>query len=294
MKTASFFLIIWASLVGYVLAQEPNVKPVSDLPKSVNVQAGTLSLFVDWDPAKDGSFRVFVANRSKQIEVLDYAYGQPRFFLEAKSEQGKWERATVHIDDMCGTGLGIFKLKPDTFVEGSFGIVGKQEAGLERQRIESEIQKKKDFMRTARMTQEAYKAMIAEIDALDNALTELKNRWRLREVRIRVCGENINGFSNSTQMEVDLQAIENAKRDNKAIRDSSLQRLEAIILGTEIFKPIEQPLQVDPVHTAIYAIGQKGHSVKEARAVLERVIAKSENEQTVALAKQRLTYEPFK
>ncbi|MFK7770099.1 MAG: hypothetical protein AB8B55_23015 [Mariniblastus sp.] len=295
MKIALFAILTSLLLSVSVIGQQPEQRANSDLADDVAINAGTFELFTDWKIDKHGRVKVFVINSSNKPVKLDYGYGNPKLFLEAKNENSVWDRATVHYDETCGTGLGVYELQPGNFSVGQFSLAPDNDA--ERGRIQIKIKKIRDLMARARMTKEAFDAKLTEVHQLEKQLVENSKNWAKREIRIRTFGpdENSIGVSNSSNRQVDLRAIENSKRDSMAIRTASLERLEAIITGTEVVKLLESGgIAMNPIHLAIYSVGRAGHSIEHATAILERVVAESKNETVVNLAKNRLSRKPFK
>ena len=292
MNTFCAAIVASLLLINPVFAQEPEQKPLDkpfvQQPKLSGIETGTVGIFADWKPNKRGTHDIIVVNRSDESVTLDYGYGNPDCYLEAKNEDGIWERATLEVFHMCGTGLGRYKLKPGFFSVGMFGM---PDYGNARKTIlERQIKENQAYMNLANMTKETRKTKLAETKQLQSQLAELEEHFEEREVRIRAYGQNVKAVSNSSKAVIDVRVIAAAKCDSLAIQTASLARLESIIMGEEVIDSVP----FDPVHVAIRSLGREGHSIEKSATILKRVIAESKDEKLVDIATRLLAAKPFK
>jgi len=284
-------------LVNAVFAQEPVQKslnaPFVQQPKLTGIEVGTVGLFADWTPNKQGTHELIVINRTTKPVTLSYAYENPDCVLEAKNDDGVWERATVHIDHLCGTGIGSYQLKPDFFSAGIFGIPN--DGSARKMQLEKSIEANEACLSHANMTREAREAKLVATKQLQSELAELEKHLQEREIRICIYGENVKATSNSTTAVIDVRVIAAAKCDRVGIQTASLERLESIIMGEEVIESESSGgVPFDPVNIAIDSLGAEEHSIEKAAAILRRVIAESKDENLVVIAKEKLAAKPFK
>ncbi len=292
LKTAFLTLILaLATSHGLFGQMEPEMKPVSELPDSFNTQDGEVGLHVDWESDKNGEVKVFIVNRSAEPVTLRHAYGSAYLKLEAENTTGDWVRAEFHISETCGTGLGEFTLQPGHWITQTHGIQTSLPEGQKTDAIEQEIKEIREFMARARLTQEAYNERMAHIAALEKKLEESDGRnFEERTVRLRIYDGGSRAISNSGTAVVNLANIEKAKHDIFAITFADIERLRAIISGTEEIE-VKQPefgLPFLPKPTAIYALGQSNHSIEDVTDILQSVIKNESDASLVEIAKERL------
>lgn len=292
-KTASLSILLLAmALVSQLSAQtEPELKPLSELPGSVKTTDGKVGMFVDWTPDENGQVKVYVVNRSDEAVTLRHAYGSVYAKIEAQNEEGNWERAEWQGIETCGTGLGAFDLKPGHWMTQTHRINVAKASDVDKDAIRKEIEEIKDFMQRARLTKAAYDERMNRIAELEKQLEEADgNGLVTRKVRLRIYDQNSRAFSNVGEAAIDPSNIEMAKNDIFAIQFASIERLRAIILGDEEVE-IAGPgrgLMISPVTTAIYALGQKDHSIEDVTDILKTFIEKETDESLIELAKEQL------
>lgn len=298
MKNILFTLSIAMLFSSVSVAQTgPTQSPIDKLPTTAKSIKGKLSLFTDWKANDQGALIVYIVNRSGKAEPIEYCYESFDLKLEAKNDQGVWERAAVHIDVTCGTGCGTIKLNPAHFVRGEFMLPANQ-AKSQVEMCQKEITEIKEFMQRARMTKAAYDERMARIEMLEKQVA--KNRiegddWGKREVRLRMYDVPSLVVSNTSHQMVNTASIENAKRDVMAVRVASVERLEAILSGKEKFVAFKSDfgLPFDPKATAIQTLKRADIPQATAKRILQQVVTTNEDEKLVGLAKQMLERSPF-
>lgn len=291
LKTLFFSLILVLASSQLSFAQmEPEMKPVGELPDTVKTTDGEVGLFVDWETDKNSAAKVYIVNRSEEPVTLRHAYGSAYLKMEADNGKGVWERAEFHISETCGTGLGEFTLQPGHWMTQTHRIQTELPAKQNTEAIENEIKEIRDFMARARLTQEAYNERMNKIAALEKQLADAdQTNFEMRTVRLRIYDAGSRAISNSGQAVVNLSFIEKAKHDVFAITFADIERLRAIILGTEeieVRKP-EFGLPFVPREIAIYSLGQSTHSIEDVTDILQSVI-ENESETLVEIAKEKL------
>lgn len=299
MKNLLFTLSMVMLFSSISVAQtSPTQSQIDKLPATVESIKGKLSLFTDWKANQDGALTVYIVNQSGEAVPLDYCYESFDFKLEAKNDQGGWERTAVHIDATCGTGCGTMKLNTAHFVSGQFMPPANQ-AKSQVEMCQKEITEIKDFMKRARMTKDAYDERMARIATLEKQIAQNRiegDDWVKREVRLRMHDVSARAVSNSSHQMVNAASIENAKRDVLAIRLASVERLEAILSGKEKFVAFKSEfgLPFNPNVTAIQTLTRSDIPQATAKRVLENVVSANEDKKLVELAKQMLDQMAFK
>lgn len=97
-------------------------RPLADLPNAIVVAPQKLSIHVDWGSAKDGMVNVYVINATDDDKMIGTLYGNVTFHQEVWTARKRWERATPHVDEMCGVGIGQHALPAQMYVVEKVGI----------------------------------------------------------------------------------------------------------------------------------------------------------------------------
>ncbi|QDV22222.1 hypothetical protein Q31a_05060 [Aureliella helgolandensis] len=97
-------------------------RPVTDLPKDIVVASQKLSIYVDWRSAEDGMVSAYVINATQQDKMIGTYFGNVSFHQEVWTSKERWERATPHVDEICGVGFGQHSLPAHTYIVEEVGI----------------------------------------------------------------------------------------------------------------------------------------------------------------------------
>lgn len=320
----SVLAIFVSSLLSFsVFADEPKMNPISELPKSAKTKDGEIGVFVDWKNVANSQVQVFIVNRRDKPVTLQHAYGRCYLKLEVQNQKKTWDRVEVHIDEMCGTGLGEFVLKPGTWLQQSHSVSflrnpnakqATKNASVDTKKViaelEASIAKMREFMTRARFTKEGldkYNAQIKELedqlvaakglqrkhDALAAQLPVKENTVQLagkpenRMVRLRMYDFACRSASNTAPMLFDnFDAIKKCQGDAHAIRYADIGKLRAIIFDKVKFEPQQMgglPMQ-NPKLMAVSALARSWHPVEEVTSTLNEII-EGKDDALVARAK---------
>ena len=260
-----------------VFAQD--ARPLTELPENVKTTDKEVGIFVDWKNVANSQVQVFIVNRSDKPLTLSHAYGNCYLKLEVQNESKKWERFEAHSDELCGTGLGTFELKPGQWVQQPHGIslvrkpiqaapkIAPKAAPKDTETviadIEASIAKIRDFMSRARLTPQGLADYNAKIKGLEDQLEEAKavqaknkamaaqikdrketpkpvNNSENRLVRLRMYDFACRAKSNTSSMLFDnFDAVKNCKRDVYSIRYGEVDFLRKVIFNKVKFVPIQ-------------------------------------------------------
>jgi len=97
-----------AAIVGEVVFAENRVRPdsrrlpIAFLPEAAWIPKDRLTVWADFEAARDGWVPVYVVNRTKKAIKLPAQDGDIYLKLMAKSPEGDWERAQGHRWSWCG------------------------------------------------------------------------------------------------------------------------------------------------------------------------------------------------